>query len=200
MRLWPFLRREREPKPDRLVVGLGNPGAEYATTRHNVGFGAAAQLARVHDMPLSYTRHRSVYGQGRIGDALVLVALPQTFMNNSGEAVARLADHYDLAPSGIVVVCDDLDLPVGKLRIRRRGSAGGHKGLQSIINALATSDFARLRIGIGPRPPNVDAVDFVLSAFTPRESKVIEEQIITAGNALHTLIVDGVEEAMNAHN
>jgi len=200
MRLWPFFRRERKPEPQTLVVGLGNPGAEYAATRHNVGLRAAAQLARVHDIPLRHTRHRSIYGEGRIGDAWVLVALPQTFMNNSGEAVARLAAYYDAAPSAIVVVCDDLSLPLGKLRIRRRGSAGGHKGLQSIIHALDTSEFARLRIGIGPRPRRVNAVEFVLSAFTPRESKVIDEQIIVAGNALRTLIADGIEEAMNAHN
>jgi len=200
MRLWPFFRREPTPEPQVLVVGLGNPGAEYAATRHNVGFRAAEQLALAHDISLRHRRHRSLYGEGRVGDVWVLVALPQTFMNNSGGAVARLAAHYDAAPSDIVVVCDDLSLPLGKLRIRRSGSAGGHKGLQSIINALDTSDFPRIRIGIGPRPERVSAVDFVLSAFTPRETKVVDDQIIAAGQALRTLIVDGIQEAMNAHN
>lgn len=200
MRLWPFFRRRPRPTPQALIVGLGNPGAEYAATRHNIGFRAAEQLARLHDIPLRHTRHLSLYGQGCVGDVSVLVALPQTFMNNSGQAVARLAAHYDVAPSDIVVVCDDLDLPLGKLRIRRRGSAGGHRGLQSIIDALDTYEFPRVRIGIGPRPRRMAAVDFVLSAFAPREAKTADEQVIAAGNALHSLIVAGIEDAMNAHN
>ncbi|MGD8237526.1 MAG: aminoacyl-tRNA hydrolase [Armatimonadota bacterium] len=200
MRLWPFFRRRERPKPQALVIGLGNPGAEYAATRHNVGFRAVEQLALVHDIHLGHTRHQSIYGEGHVGDAWTLLALPQTFMNRCGAAVASLADRYGAGPSDIVVACDDLNLPLGKLRIRRHGSAGGHRGLQSVIDALGTSDFPRLRIGIGPRPRHTDAVDFVLSPFRPREAKVMDEHVIDAGKALRTLIVDGVEEAMNAHN
>ncbi len=200
MRLWPFFRREKPPKPQALIVGLGNPGPEYVDTRHNVGFRAVEQLALVHDIPVDRTWHRSIYGEGYVGDAWVVLALPQTFMNRSGEAVSRLAAHYDAAPGDVIVVCDDLNLPLGKMRIRREGSAGGHNGLQSIIKALHTSDFPRLRIGIGSRPPRVPAVDFVLSAFKPREAKVIDEQIIAAGSALQSMIVHGTEDAMNAHN
>jgi PTH1 family peptidyl-tRNA hydrolase len=201
MRLWPLrFRRQRRPKPQALIIGLGNPGAQYALTRHNIGSRAVEQLAQLHQIPLRDAQHRSILGEGYIQDAWVLLALPQTFMNNSGEAVARLAAHYDAPPPSIVVVCDDLNLPLGKLRIRRQGSAGGHKGLQSIIDALDTSDFPRVRIGIGPKPPHVDAVDFVLSPFAPREAKMVGEHVITAGNALRTLIVDGIDEAMNVHN
>ncbi|MBI3912244.1 MAG: aminoacyl-tRNA hydrolase [Armatimonadetes bacterium] len=199
---WP---RKRAPEPAEhpryLVVGLGNPGSEYASTRHNVGFRVIDRLAQRCGLSVRRSRLRrdAHVGCGRVAGVLVCLVKPQTFMNLSGTAVAPLLRAYNLGPEAVILIADDIDLPPGRLRIRARGSAGGHRGIQSVIDALRTQEIVRVRIGVG-RPPPEEAVDYVLSPIPLAERPTIEAAIDRAADAVETILQEGMEAAMNRFN
>ncbi len=183
----------------KLVVGLGNPGAKYANTRHNVGFMVVDRLARRVGIGLTKRQCNALTALGTISGQRVCLAKPQTYMNLSGDAVACLARFFKVSPADLLVVYDDRDLPLGRVRLREKGSAGGQRGMESIIAALGTSDFPRLRIGIG-RPAEVDAVDHVLGSFSAEERPLIEAALDRAVEAVEGVLSEGVDWAMNSFN
>ncbi|MFC1935538.1 aminoacyl-tRNA hydrolase [Chloroflexota bacterium] len=182
-----------------VVLGLGNPGRAYARSRHNVGFWCVNSLAREHAIRLEQRRRHAVLGKGSIMGEEVVLAKPRTYMNRSGVAARYLLDRYRLAPAALLVVHDDMDLPVGKLRIRTQGSSAGHNGIESIITELGTQQFPRLRIGIG-HLEGQDAIPFVLGPFTMEEAKVIGEAVDRAVEAVAWVAQHGLEAAMNRYN
>jgi PTH1 family peptidyl-tRNA hydrolase len=182
-----------------LIAGLGNPGPGYARTRHNIGFQVLDRLAARHGMQFARGRAKSHVAEGRIGDRRVILVKPQTWMNLSGDAVQPLLHWYKLPPERLIVVYDDLDLPLGKLRIRERGSSGGHHGVDSIIGRLGTNAFPRVRIGVG-RSPGREQVGHVLSRFRRDEEALMEEARDRAADATETLLAEGVAGAMNRFN
>lgn len=184
-----------------LLVCLGNPGREYAETRHNVGFLAADLLSREKGVKVERLRFRALTGTAALGGQRVLVMKPQTFMNLSGEAVGQAARFYRLPPQRVLVIQDDVALPLGKLRIRAGGSAGGHNGLKSIIAHLGSEEFPRIKVGVGaPAHPEHEMVDWVLGKFTPAERKLLDEALQRAVDAAECLIREGVEKAQNRYN
>jgi PTH1 family peptidyl-tRNA hydrolase len=183
-----------------LVVGLGNPGPEYAASYHNLGFMALGRLAERNSIRVSRYECRAEIGQGRIGGAMVMLAKPQTFMNLSGQAVKALAEKFEVAPARVVVVYDDLDLPWGSLRIRPGGSSGGHNGMKDIIRCLATDEFPRVRLGIDPGHAIGDGAKFVLAPLRGEQKKQLDELLDHASQAVESIIAWGVAKAMAAHN
>ena len=194
------LRRHRAQPPSRVIVGLGNPGSQYAQTRHNAGFWFVDRIAEDHSITLT-RRHRSaLIGEGVIEGHSVVIAKPRTFMNNSGQAIAYLLARYKVSPQELLVVHDDLALPLGKVRLRPGGSAGGHKGMVSIIEGVGTQDFPRLRLGIGQPTEGSDQVQYVLSPMSEDERKATDEAIGRAAQAVFTLLAEGITVAMNRLN
>ena len=186
--------------PTKLIVGLGNPGREYEGTRHNIGFTVIDLFARLNGITVAKRDFRGLVGDGRVGETRVFLLKPQTFMNLSGESVSAFLRQKPLALPEIMVVTDDIALPLGKLRLRAGGSAGGHNGLKSLIAHLHSSEFPRLRFGVGaPRDSSVQ-VDFVLGAFNRREQAEADEAAERAVAALETWLRDGMERAMNQFN
>jgi PTH1 family peptidyl-tRNA hydrolase len=184
-----------------LIVGLGNPGPEYAAHRHNVGFQIVEALARTHGLAFSRQKYmKARVARGQIGDGSVLLVKPQTFMNLSGRAVARLHRAHEIPPERILVVYDDLDLPLGRLRLRSEGGSGGHKGIHSIIEALGTQAFPRLRVGIDRPPGNVDPAEYVLQPFDEDQKPLHVEMISRAMAAIECWLADGVVAAMDQFN
>jgi peptidyl-tRNA hydrolase, PTH1 family len=183
----------------KLVVGLGNPGSRYAHTRHNVGFMVIDRLARKAGISLTKRQSNALTGIGSIGGQKVCLAKPQTYMNLSGDAVAGVARFYRVSPEDVIVVFDERDLPTGRVRVREKGSAGGHRGMDSIIGRLGTNEFPRVRIGIG-RPTGMDAVDHVLGSFSPEERPLMEEALSRAVEAVECALTEGVAAAMNGFN
>ena len=181
-----------------LIVGLGNPGKDYEGTRHNVGYMAVDVLAKRHRIHVKARRNKAQIGEGTIGDEKVILAKPLTFVNLSGEAVSGLMRRYRLNVEDVIVITDDVNLPVGRLRIRPNGSAGGHKGLKSIILSLGTQDFIRIRIGIGA--PDRGMVDYVLSRFTREERPIIKQAVTRAADAVEAILASGLDQAMNEFN
>jgi PTH1 family peptidyl-tRNA hydrolase len=184
-----------------LIVGLGNPGSEYASHRHNVGFQIVEALADAHG--LSFARHKKAkarVAEGRIGEQPVLLAKPQTFMNLSGKTVLRLSREHEIPPERILIVCDDLDLPLGRLRMRPRGGSGGHKGLRSTIELLGSQDFARLRVGIDRPAGSLDPAEYVLQPFAEEDRTVIAETLDRAVEAVESWLSDGIVVAMDRFN
>jgi PTH1 family peptidyl-tRNA hydrolase len=194
-----FWRRRIEPV-DRLIVGIGNPGPEYAKTRHNVGFRVLDALAKRLNVSKQEARFRGVYAAAPIGDLKVGLLKPLTYVNLSGQAVSEAVKKLNLQPEQILVVLDDAQLPLGKLRMRPKGSSGGHKGLQSIIDALQTEEIPRLRVGIGSPPEGVDMVTFVLSPFEDDEELVIGEAVERAADAAIVWATEGINAAMQKFN
>ena len=184
-----------------LVVFLGNPGIRYEGTRHNAGFMAADAFARKHGLSISRSRFRALTATCTIGDQSVLLMKPQTFMNLSGEAVGQAARFYKIPPEHVLVVSDDVSLPIGALRVRTKGSAGGHNGLKNIISALGTDAFPRIRIGVGSPPhPDFDMMDWVLSVFRNQDLLAMTEAASRAAEAVVCYIENGPERAMNRFN
>ena len=184
-----------------LIVGLGNPGPEYANHRHNVGFQIVQALAKNHG--LSFDRHKKAkarVAEGTIGQRQVLLAKPQTFMNLSGKTVGRLSRDREIPPECILVVYDDLDLPLGRLRIRPSGGSGGHKGLRSIIEVLGSQGFARLRLGIDRPPGSLDPADYVLQPFAAEDQTLVADTLERAVEAVEIWLADGVVAAMDRFN
>lgn len=185
----------------KLIAGLGNPGREYAATRHNIGFMVIDRLAHQLGVAVEKKKFKALFGQGQVGTEKVLLVKPQTYMNLSGGAVSALLRWHKLGPADLVVVFDDMDLPPGKLRLRREGGAGGHKGMESIIMALGTEGFPRLRIGVGkPEIPGFDAAGYVLSRLSGEDARIFEESVDTAAEAIHCIVSGGLERAMNEYN
>jgi peptidyl-tRNA hydrolase, PTH1 family len=184
----------------KLVVGLGNPGRRYEGTRHNIGYAILAELARQFASTLPKARFHGEVVEAELGGQKALLLSPTTFMNLSGASVQEAASFYKLAGDDLLVLCDDLNLPVGKLRLRPRGSSGGQKGLEDIIQRLGTEEFSRLRIGIGTAPDGWDWANYVLSKFTPTELSEIERAVKLAAEAVTAWAREGIEACMNRYN
>ncbi len=184
-----------------IIVGLGNPGREYENTRHNVGFCVIDAIAEKYGIDVSAKKHKALVGKGVIEGRQVLLAKPQTYMNLSGESVRELVDYYKIdEKSGLLVIYDDISLDIGKLRIRKRGSAGGHNGIKNILLHLGHDEFGRIRVGIGNKPEGYDLVDYVLGHFPPKEHKLMEESFARAVSAVPVILREGVDRAMNLYN
>lgn len=183
----------------KMIVGLGNPGPRYANTRHNVGFRVVTQLAKMHQIKVNGSLGPAIYGQGQICGEQVMLLEPITFMNRSGVAVAHALRRSQLDLGDILIVYDDLDLPLGKIRMRAGGSAGGHKGILSIITTLGSQNINRLRVGIG-RPEAEGVVDYVLESFTKAESPILHEAVVRAGDAATLWVEQGIEQAASRFN
>ncbi|MBN1794975.1 MAG: aminoacyl-tRNA hydrolase [Candidatus Omnitrophica bacterium] len=185
---------------DKVMIGLGNPGRTYAGTRHNVGFLVIAALARRHDIAVTRKAHKSLVGSGLICGTRVVLALPQTYMNASGVAVRQLFAHYGVTQDGVLVICDDLNLPQGTIRLRGQGSDGGHKGLRSIIEETGSEEFARLRVGIDCPPAEKAAEEYVLEPFSGEEKKIMADVVVTAVRACESWLEHGIDVTMSAFN
>lgn len=183
-----------------LIVGLGNPTRKYEKTRHNIGFDVMDALAEKYDIEMNQKKEKAICGTGYMEGQKVLLAKPQTFMNLSGESVRAAADFYKIPPDHIIVIYDDISLDVGHLRIRTKGSAGGHNGIKNIIAHLGTQEFPRIKIGVGGKPPRMDLADYVLSRFPAEERKIMETAFRDAAEAAGVLIAEGPDAAMNRFN
>lgn len=192
---------ERAFRPQALIVGLGNPGTEYASHRHNIGFRVVDALARAHG--LRFVRQKDARARVATGSICgwhSIVGKPQTFMNLSGRTVSRLCRQYDMRPEQILIVYDDLDLPLGRLRLRQEGGSGGHKGMVSIISQLGTQGFPRLRIGVGRPPGRMEPADYVLQPFTKEEEAIVAGIVETAVEAIESWVTEGIVVAMDRFN
>ena len=187
--------------PEFIIAGLGNPGTQYENTRHNCGFMAAGTLADIYKTPLKRLRFKSLTGEISIGGKRCLVMKPTTFMNNSGDAVEEAAVFYKIPPERILVIYDDISLDVGRLRIRGKGSDGGHNGMKSIILRLNSDNFPRIRIGVGKKPnKDYDLADWVLSRFTKEEGEKLETALSNSAKAAELIVEGKINEAMNIYN
>ena len=181
----------------KIIVGLGNPGTHYRMSRHNVGFQVVDRLAKLTHIPIRTKRFKSLYGTGWIDSQQVVLSKPMTFMNRSGEAVKKATDFFHVKVEDLVIVHDDLDLPLGRLRFKRRGGDGGHQGVRSIIDGMGGNNFLRLKIGIGRPPPTMDSADYVLDAFDRDEQLLLDQLLSEAADSLKVMLLEGLEKAMN---
>ncbi len=184
----------------KLIVGLGNPGKQYEETRHNVGFKVIDALSKKLNIPFNESKFRGLYGKGIVDGQKVMLLKPMTYMNLSGEAVRPIMDYYDIPTENLLVIYDELDLPVGKIRLRYKGSAGGHNGMKSIIQHLGTQEFNRIRIGIDRPDPDYPVVDYVLGKFNRKDRKIMEEVIATCVDASILWLEKPFIEVMNIYN
>ena len=186
---------------DWMIVGLGNPGADYEKTRHNVGFRATDLLAGLLGTKIDRLKFQALTRLVRAQDKKILLVQPQTYMNASGAAVSALASYYKIPPQRILVVFDDISLPVGRIRVRKDGSAGGHNGIKSIIQSLGSDQFPRVKIGVGAKPhPDYDLADWVLSRFSAQEEKALAPALENAAKAALLVLEQGTEKAASAYN
>lgn len=183
-----------------VLAGLGNMGPRYERTRHNVGFDTIDFLAAKYRISGFKLRHRALIAEGIIQGQKTILVKPQTYMNNSGEAIREILDYYKIPPGDLVVIYDDMDVELGKIRVRAKGGPGTHNGMRSILSHIKTEDFPRIRIGIGKAPENMDAADFVLSRFSDEERKLVNSAIENASLAAVTIICASVETAMSKYN
>lgn len=183
-----------------LIVGLGNPGTDYAATRHNIGFDMVTYLSDQYNIPLRSRENKAIVGKGMIGGQKVMLAQPQTFMNLSGESVRALLDYYKIEIEELIIIYDDISLPVGQIRVRPKGSAGGHNGIKNIIQHLRTEEFARIKIGVGAKPEGGDLVKHVLGRFSREEDGMIRDVFALAEEALIAMLDEDVASAMNRVN
>lgn len=183
-----------------LIAGLGNPGMEYAATRHNIGFDMITYLCDKYDISLRSREKKALVGKGIIGGEKVILAQPQTFMNASGESVRALMDFYKLDDDELIVIYDDISLEVGQIRVRPKGSAGGHNGIKNIIAHLGTQEFARIKIGVGAKPEGGNLVNHVLGRFSREEDGMLRDVFALADEALSVILSEGVDSAMNRVN
>ena len=184
-----------------IIVGLGNPGREYEGTRHNVGFLVLDKLAAKENISILEKRHKAIIGKGMAAGQKCVLAKPQTYMNLSGECVRQLIDFYKAdETTELIVISDDVSLEVGQIRIRKKGSAGGHNGLKNIIAHLGHDGFIRVKMGVGEKPPGWDLVDYVLGRFSPKDREAMDEAAGRAADAIRTIIAQGPDVAMNQFN
>ena len=184
-----------------IIAGLGNPGREYENTRHNAGFASLDALAKRHGIELTTRKFQALTGSGYIDGQKVLLVKPQTYMNLSGESLRAACDFFKVDPEeGLIVIYDDISLEPGQLRIRLKGSAGGHNGIKNIIAHLGTQEFPRIKVGVGAKPPKMDLADYVLSRFGAEEQKIMDEAFGEAAEAAVMMMTTGAERAMNHYN
>ena len=195
-----YRKQHRKDKMMYLIAGLGNPTREYEKTRHNVGFSVIDVLADKYNIDVSDRKHKALCGRGVIEGEKVLLLKPQTFMNLSGESIREAVDYYKIDPEDIIVIYDDISLEPGQLRIRLKGSAGGHNGIKNIIAHLGTQEFPRIKVGVGAKPPKMDLADYVLSRFGAEEQKIMDEAFGEAAEAAVMMMTTGAERAMNHYN
>ncbi len=196
-----FGKQKKSSSLDWILVCLGNPGDAYENTRHNVGFAAADALGERLNKPIQRLKFKALTNVVEYGGAKVLIMKPTTYMNLSGEAVREACQFYKLSPERVLVVCDDVSLPVGKLRLRRNGTAGGHNGLRSIIGQLHSDQFPRVKIGVGQKPhPDYDMADWVLGKFSKEDRKTIDATIERALDAIECTFSKGIDQAMSRYN
>ena len=196
--------REPDKKEDDrvmyIIAGLGNPTREYEKTRHNVGFEVIDVLADMLGTTVEEKKFKGCYGRGIIGGEKVLLLKPQTFMNLSGESIRAASDFYKVDPEHIIIIYDDISLDVGQLRIRKKGSAGGHNGIKNIIAHLGTQEFPRIKVGVGDKPKKMDLADYVLSRFSKEDRAAMEDAFKEAAKAVEVMITEGMDIAMNQFN
>ena len=196
-----FFNKNRASGVEWLVVGLGNPGDKYENTRHNVGFLTIDHIAEEQRVPVQKLKYRALTNTVELGGAKALLMKPVTYMNLSGEAVGEAARFYKIPADHVLVISDDVSLPIGKLRIRKGGSAGGHNGLKNIIQHLGTDQFPRVKIGVGQKPhPDYDLADWVLGHFQGEDRKVMNEAVKQAADAVECLLKEGADKAMSKYN
>ena len=199
-----WVKREPDKKEDDrvmyIIAGLGNPTREYAKTRHNVGFEVIDVLADMLGTTVEEKKFKGCYGRGIIGGEKVLLLKPQTFMNLSGESIRAASDFYKVDPEHIIIIYDDISLDVGQLRIRKKGSAGGHNGIKNIIAHLGTQEFPRIKVGVGDKPKKMDLADYVLSRFSKEDRAAMEDAFKEAAKAVEVMITEGMDTAMNQFN
>lgn len=183
-----------------IIAGLGNPTKEYDKTRHNVGFSVIDVLADRYNMDVSERKHKAFCGRGAVEGQKVVLMKPQTFMNLSGESIRAAMDFYKADPEDVLIIYDDVSLEPGQLRIRQKGSAGGHNGIKNIISHLGTQEFPRIKVGVGAKPPRMDLADYVLSRFSQGEQKLMEEAFKEAAEAAVMIMTEGLDRAMNHFN
>ncbi|WP_297130489.1 aminoacyl-tRNA hydrolase [Terrisporobacter sp.] len=183
-----------------IIVGLGNPGKQYENTRHNVGFNVIDILAEEYDISVTKMKHKALIGEGRVGTEKVVLVKPVTYMNLSGESLAEIYNFYKVDTNNIVVIYDDIDLDVGKIRIRKKGSGGTHNGMKSIVKCLGTTDFPRVRVGVSKPEPGRDLANFVLSKFAPDEVADLKEGLEKSVLAVDSIIRENIDLAMNKYN
>lgn len=183
-----------------LIAGLGNPGAKYNATRHNAGFVVVEFLGEKHQIQINKSKFKALYGEGKIAGKKVLLVKPQTYMNLSGEAIRDITGWYKIPCSNMIIIYDDIDLAIGKIRVRSKGSAGTHNGMRSIIYQIQNDNFARVRVGVGKPPPEWNLADYVLSRFTQDEKESVIESMKLAAEAVETIIGRGIDTAMNLYN
>jgi PTH1 family peptidyl-tRNA hydrolase len=182
----------------KLIVGLGNPGRSYANDRHNIGFRCLGHFAQKHGISIRRRKSRAKLGTGEVAGNMVVLAKPQTFMNLSGRAVGPLVQWLGVSLKDMLVIYDDLDLPLGRVRIRERGSSAGHKGVESIITSLGSDEFPRIRVGIGR--PEGDVISYVLKGFTAEERGIVSQVMVTVCEAIYCILNEGIVVAMNRYN
>lgn len=200
-KLWRgIFKKDEDGRFMYLIVGLGNPGREYEGTRHNVGFEVMDVLADSLFASVEEKKFKGYYGKAVAGGEKVILLKPQTYMNLSGESVGAAADFYKIDPSHIIVVYDDVSLDAGQLRIRTKGSAGGHNGIKNIIARLGTQEFPRVKVGVGNKPPRMDLADYVLGRFSKEEQGIMREAYKEAAQAVECMIKEGADAAMNRYN
>ena len=202
-----LLQSLRSPKdnqqaspPSLVIVGLGNPGPEYAGTRHNAGFWCIDALAKKHGITLERRNRSAIVGEGEIEDHRVILGKPRTFVNRSGAAINYLTARYAAPIDKLLIVCDDINLPPGKLRMRRKGSAGGHNGIKSVIEAAGSQGFPRLRIGVGRPPEGTGQIEHVIGPMESRDREIVDEAVGRAAAAIECLLTEGIDEAMSRFN
>lgn len=194
-----YIKRKMEENM-KLIVGLGNPGLQYAATRHNIGFEAIDTLAEMHHINVNKSKFKALIGEGTIGGEKVVLMKPQTYMNLSGEAISACKSWYKINTEDIIILYDDVSLAVGDIRIRKSGSSGGHNGVKSTIAHLSTEVFPRVKIGVGQKPSGWDLADYVLGKFTEEDMKILGPRLKEIGNAVETMIKKDVDTAMNNYN
>ena len=184
-----------------IIVGLGNPGKQYENTRHNIGFDVIEALAQQEHVAVLEKRHKAIIGKGFVEGRKCILAKPQTFMNLSGESVRQILDYYKVDETAeLIIISDDVSLEVGQIRIRKKGSAGGHNGLKNIIANLGHENFIRIKMGVGEKPSGDDLADYVLGHFSARERKAMDEAAARAADAIRAIITRGADAAMNEFN
>ncbi len=204
-RLVDYLKKYKKHKVDTgeqkmcVIAGLGNPGKQYEKTKHNAGFMVIDQLAKKHEINIGKLKYKALIGEGKISDARVIFIKPQTYMNLSGTAIREIMSFYKIPPENLIVIYDDFDVDLGKIRIRAKGSAGTHNGMKSIISEIQSQDFPRIRVGIGKEHES-DVVDFVLSQFSKADERLIADAIEKASLAAAAIVTNGIDKAMNEYN
>lgn len=183
-----------------LIVGLGNPENEYSNTRHNMGFDTINKLAQKHNIETNKSKFKGIYGTGNIQNQKVILLKPQTYMNLSGESIKEIVNFYHIKPEEIIVIYDDIDTEKGKIRIRKKGNAGSHNGMKSVIENLQTTEFGRIRVGIGQPEHKNDMINYVIGKIPEEEQKILQEGTDKAEEAIEEILKNGIDIAMNKFN